>query len=67
MVLRSSSGKVLRVAIDEIKNKNSIDKGGLGLRCIATMNNSLLLSQLMRLLKSNNQQALKHVAWGNSQ
>ena len=48
--LWTSSGKVLRVSIDELKNP--LEKGGVGLICIKSMSKSLLLSQVLRLLKS---------------
>ena len=54
-----SSGWLLRIALDEIKNK--LDDGGLNLVCVQTMCNSLLLSQLLRLLKSSYTKALLHV------
>ena len=44
------SGRTLRVAIDEMKNRK--EEGGLNLPCLACMANSLLFSQLCRLIKS---------------
>ena len=44
------SGRILRVAIDDLKNKKL--KGGLNLPCLASMTNSLLFSQLCRVIKS---------------
>ena len=44
------SGKVLRVSKDDIRNGPL--KGGLGVTCILTMCKSLLISQLLRLLKN---------------
>ena len=39
------------------------DKGGLGLFCIDGMCNSLLLSQFLRLLKSNDTKSIAHVSF----
>ena len=44
------SGKILRVAIDEMKNKKL--EGGLNLPCLASMADSLLLSQFVRLIRT---------------
>ena len=52
------SGKILRVAIDEIKNKKY--EGCLNLPCLASMADSLLLSQFVRLLKSEDRKTLEH-------
>ena len=52
------SGKVLRVAIDEMKNKKM--EGGLNLPCLASMADSLLFSQLCRLIKSGEKKSLEH-------
>ena len=52
------SGKVLRVAIDEIKNKKM--EGGLNLPCLASMADSLLFSQLCRLIRSGEKKSLGH-------
>ena len=41
--LWSSTGKILRVAMDDIRNL--IERGGLGLTCLRSMSVSLLLSQ----------------------
>ena len=52
------SGKILRVSIDEMKNKKL--EGGLNLPCLASMADSLLFSQLCRLLKSGEKKTLEH-------
>ena len=53
------SGKVLRVALDELKNEHLA--GGLGLTCLTTMSDALLSSQCIRLLRSGDEKSLKHV------
>ena len=53
------SGRTLRVAIDEIKNKKI--EGGLNLPCLASMADSLLFSQLCRMLRSGEKKSLEHV------
>ena len=66
--LWNSSGKVLRVAMGEMKN--TVEKGGLGVTCILSMSRSLMLSQLFRLLKSGDEKSLscgfldRRVDWG---
>ena len=57
--LWNASGKVLRVPIGELYN--CIEAGGLGLPSIQSMGNSLLLSQLLRLLKSGDTKSMEHV------
>merc|ERR1711954_37592 len=52
------SGKILRVAIDEMKNKKM--EGGLNLPCLASMADSLLFSQLCRLIRSGDKKTLGH-------
>ena len=52
------SGRVLRVAIDEMKNGKH--KGGLNLPCLASMADSLLFSQLCRLIRSGEKKTLGH-------
>jgi len=52
------SGRMLRVAIDEVKNKKV--EGGLNLPCLASMADSLLFSQLCRLIKSGEKKTLEH-------
>ena len=53
------SGRILRVALDEMKNKKM--EGGLNLPCLASMADSLLFSQLCRLLRSGEKKTLAHV------
>ena len=53
------SGKVLRVAINELKNVHLA--GGLNLPCLATMSDALLSSQCVRLLKSGDEKSMKHM------
>ena len=50
---------VLRVALEDLKN-NKIN-GGLNLPCIATMNKSLMASQCIRLLNSNDVKSVSHI------
>ena len=53
------SGKILRVALDELKNEHM--SGGLNLPCLATMSNALLSSQCCRLLRSGDQKSIAHM------
>ena len=55
----SWSGKILRVAIDEIKNKKL--EGGLQLPCLSSMADALIFSQCMRLIKSEDSKSLQHL------
>ena len=55
------AGKVLRVSIQDLKN--SVDKGGLGLPCILSRSKALMVSQLVRLLKSGDAKSLGHVGY----
>ena len=55
------SGKILRVAIDKMKNRKL--EGGLNLPCLASMADSLLFSQLCRLLRSGDKKTLGHVSY----
>ena len=55
------SGRVLRVSIDEMKNRKL--EGGLNLPCLASMADSLLFSQLCRLIKSGEKKTLEHVSY----
>ena len=57
----NSSGKVLRVSLDELKNPQ--EKGGLAVPCILSMSKSLLLSQLLRLLRSGDSKSVMHVSF----
>ena len=59
--LWASSGKVLRVSLDELKNP--LEKGGCGLVCIRSMANSLLLSQVLRLMKTEDQKSIRYVGY----
>ena len=52
------SGKVLRVAIGDMKNKTL--EGGLNLPCLASMADALLLSQFVRLIRSGDKKTLEH-------
>ena len=52
-------GWPLRVALAEVKNR--LHNGGLNLVCVASMCNSLLTSQFLRLLKSSDSKAKMHV------
>ena len=55
----SHSGKLLRVAMNELKLP--VEKGGLGLTCIHFMSKSLLLTQLLRLIKHSADKSLSYV------
>ena len=55
------SGKVLRVSLVELKN--TVEKGGLGLPCISSTCKSLMLSQLLRMLKSGDDRSLTHISY----
>ena len=55
------SGKILRVKLDEVKN--SPENGGLGLPCLALKSKSLLLSQFLRLLKSEDIKSVSHIGY----
>ena len=57
----SMSGKILRVSINEVKLP--VNRGGLGLTCILSMSESLLLTQLLRLLKYGDQKSIFHVGF----
>ena len=59
--LWSASGKILRVSIDELKNP--LEKGGCDLTCIKSMSNSLLLVQVLRLLRSGDQKSIAHLGY----
>ena len=58
-VIWAMSGKVLRVSYSDIKLPEG--RGGLGLRCLTSMGKSLLLSQLLRLLKSGDAKTVNHI------
>ena len=55
------SGKILRVATDEMKNKKM--EGGLNLPCLASMADSLLFSQLCRLIRSGEKKSIEHASY----
>ena len=57
--LWKKSGKVLRISLDEIIN--SIGRGGMGLQCLETMNKSLILTQVFRLMKSEDDRSKSHL------
>ena len=57
----SFSGKVLRVSLAELKLP--YERGGLGLTCIHVMSKSLLLTQLLRLLKSDDYKSTCHISF----
>ena len=57
----TASGKILRVAMEEMKNP--LERGGCGLTCIMSMSKSLLLSQVLRLLKSGDDKSIGHVGF----
>merc|ERR1712002_629615 len=57
----SKSGRILRIALDEIKN-NKLD-GGLKLPCLASMADSLLFSQCVRLINSGDKKSLQHLSF----
>ena len=57
----SSSGWLLGVSLDEIKN--SFSRGGLEMVCLHSMCKSLLLSQFLRLLKGDYCKSVSHVGY----
>ena len=57
----NKSGRILRIALDEIKNKK-LD-GGLQLPCMASMADSLLVSQCIRLINSGDKKSLQHLSF----
>ena len=54
-------GRILRVALEELKNDYL--EGGLKLPCIATMNDSLIVSQCLKLIKSADLKSLAHLRY----
>ena len=52
-------GRILRIALDELKNDFSM--GGLKLPCLDIMNRALLTSQCIRLLRSDDSKSINHV------
>ena len=59
--IRNKSGRILRIALDEIKNKKQ--DGGLQLPCLASMADSLRLSQCVRLINSGDKKSLQHLTY----
>ena len=59
--LWSFSGRLIRVSITDLKL--SPERGGLGLVCIDSMAKSLLLTQLLRLLKSEDSHSVAHIGY----
>ena len=59
--LWTANGKVLRVSLVELNN--SVDRGGQGLPCLMSMCKSLMLSQLLRLLRSGDGRSVSHVVY----
>ena len=57
----SCSGKILRVPIEVLKLP--FEKGGCKLPCITRMSKSLMLTQLLRLLKSNDLKSVDHLGY----
>ena len=57
--LWSSTGRLLRVSLADIKN--SRDNGGLGLTCLASKGKSLMLSQLLRLVRNGDSKTVGHM------
>ena len=57
--LWKNSGKVLRIPREEVIN--SIGRGGMGLQCLGTMNKSLILTQMFRLMKNEDEKSRKHL------
>ena len=55
------SGKIFRIALDEIKNAKLA--GGLNLPCLASMADSLLASQCIRMIRSGDMESLGHLAF----
>ena len=55
----TSSGKIMRVSIEELKLP--YDRGGLALTCVHTMSKSLLLTQLLRLLRDGDLKSRRFV------
>ena len=53
------SGRILRVAISELKNEHL--SGGLNLPCLATMSDALLSSQCLRLFRSEDAKSMAHL------
>ena len=52
-------GRLLRVALSEMKNQ--LMNGGLRLPCLETMNQSLMVSQCLRLIRSADIKSIAHL------
>ena len=63
--LWTASGKVLRVSLGEIKNFPEI--GRLGFPGVMSKSNALVLSQLLRLLRSNDKKSIGQVGYWNGE
>ena len=57
----TASGKILRVKIDELKLP--FGGGGCKLTCVSRMSKSLLLTQVLRLLKSNDKKSINYLTY----
>ena len=57
----SCSGKILRVPMEVIKLP--VDKGGCSLPCVTRMSKSLMLTQMLRLLKSRDSKSINHLGY----
>ena len=57
----NASGRVLRVSLEELQN--TPEKGGLGLPCLRNRSKALMLSQMLRLMKSGDRKSLGHVGY----
>ena len=57
----TASGKILRVQLDEMKL--SAVKGGCRLVCVKRKAKSLLVTQLLRLLKSNDEKSIAYLGY----
>ena len=55
------SGKILRVSLEDLRLPKA--RGGLGLKCMRRMSKSLLLSQVLRLLKSGDEKSITHMGF----
>ena len=57
----NQTGKLMRVSLNDIKNSKLT--GGLNLPCIEKMASSLLLSQCLRAVRSNDQKTTRHIEY----
>ena len=53
------AGRILRVALNELKNENL--SGGLNLPCLTTMSDALLTSKCLRLFRSGDTKSVAHL------